>query len=134
MPPKQPTFVDASVLINAIVGSDAARKMRALAVLGDPNREFVATRFLELEVIPIPLKFNKKKEAAFYERFFKGVTTWTDPALIIQPAYALACQHGLGAIDALHLAAAINAGAEFVSAEKPTKPIYSAYTSAVSIY
>jgi predicted nucleic acid-binding protein len=134
MPPKQPTFVDASVLINAIVGLDAARKMRALAVLGDPNREFVATRFLQLEVIPIPLKFNKKKEATFYERFFKGVTIWIDPASIIQPAYNLACQHGLGAMDALHLAAANAAGAEFVSAEKPTKPIYSAYASAVSIY
>lgn len=134
MPPKQPTFVDASVLINAIVGSDAARKMRALAVLGDPNREFVATRFLELEVIPIPLKFNKKKEAAFYERFFNGVRIWIDPVSTIQPAYDLACQHGLGAIDALHLAAAITAGAEFVSAEKPTKPIYSAYANAVSIY
>jgi predicted nucleic acid-binding protein len=134
MPPKQLTFVDASVLINAIVGSDAARKMRALAVLGDPNREFVATRFLELEVMPIPLKFNKKKEAAFYERFFKGVTTWIDPVSIIQPAYDIACLHGLGAIDALHLAAAITVNAEFVSAEKLTKPIYSAYTGAVSIY
>jgi predicted nucleic acid-binding protein len=134
MPTKQPTFVDASVLINAIVGLDAARKMRALAVFGDPKREFVATRFLQLEVIPIPLKFNKKKEAAFYERFFKGVVTWIDPTSIIQPAYTLACQHGLGAIDALHLAASIAAGAEFVSAEKPTKPIYSAYASAVSIY
>jgi predicted nucleic acid-binding protein len=134
MPPKQLTFVDASVLINAIVGSDAARKMRALSVLGDPDREFVATRFLELEVIPIPLKFNKNREAAFYERFFKGVTTWIDPASIIQPAYHLACQHGLGAIDALHLAAAIAARDEFVSAEKPTKPIYSAYADAVSIY
>lgn len=100
MPPKQPTFVDASVLINAIIGLDAARKMRALAVLGDPNREFVATRFLQLEVLPIPLKFNKKKEAAFYERFFQGATIWVDPASIIQPAYELACQHGLGAIDA----------------------------------
>jgi hypothetical protein len=49
MPPKQLTLVDASVLINAIIGRDAARKMRALAVLGDPNREFVATRFLALE-------------------------------------------------------------------------------------
>ncbi|HKR00065.1 MAG TPA: PIN domain-containing protein [Pyrinomonadaceae bacterium] len=134
MPPKQPTFVDASVLINAIVGSDAARKMRALSVLGDPDREFVATRFLQLEVIPIPLKFNKKKEAAFYARFFKGVTTWVDPASIIQSAYDLACQHGLGAIDALHLAAARAARAEFVSAERPTKPIYSAYPNAVSIY
>ena len=36
MPPKLLTFVDASVFINAVIGSDAARKMRALAVLGDP--------------------------------------------------------------------------------------------------
>ena len=134
MPPKQLTFVDSSVLVNAIVGRDAARKMRALAVLGDPNREFVATKFLELEVMPVPIKYKRKREAAFYERFFKGVMSWVDPPSIIQPAYDLACQHGLGAIDALHLAAAISAGAEFVSAEKPTKPIYSAYASASSIY
>ena len=134
MPPKQLTFVDASVLINAIVGSDAARKMRALAVLGDPQREFVATRFLTLEVMPIPTKFKRKREAAFYERFFKGVSSWVSPASIIRPAFDLACLHGLGAMDALHLAAAIKVGAEFVSAEKPTKPIYSAYTNAVTIY
>ncbi len=37
MPPKQLTFVDTSVLINAVIGLDAARKMRALSVLGDPR-------------------------------------------------------------------------------------------------
>jgi hypothetical protein len=37
-------------------------------------------------------------------------------------------------MDALHLAAAIKVGAEFVSAEKPTKPIYPAYSNAVTIY
>jgi predicted nucleic acid-binding protein len=134
MSSKHLTFVDSSVLINAILGLDAARKMRVLAVLGDPNREFVATRFLSLEVIPIPTKFNRKKELDFYERYFKGVTTWVRTALIIRPAYELACRYGLGAMDALHLAAAINVGAEFVSAEKPTKPIYSAYSSASTIY
>jgi predicted nucleic acid-binding protein len=126
--------VDASVLINAVIGSDAARKMRALAVLGDPRREFVATRFLTLEVMPIPVKFDRKREAAFYERYFKGVSSWVHPASIIRPAYDLACLHGLGAVDALHLAAAAKVGAEFVSAEKPTKPIYSAYQNAVTIY
>jgi predicted nucleic acid-binding protein len=134
MPPKQLTFVDASVLINAIAGRDEARKTRSLSVLGDPNREFVATQFLMLEVIPIPTKYHRKRELAFYERFFQGVAVWLDSPSIIQPAHDLACQHGLGAIDALHLAPAIAAGAEFVSAEKPTKPVYSAYTGAVSIY
>ena len=42
--------------------------------------------------------------------------------------------HGLGAMDALHLAAAFKVGAEFVSAEKPTKPMYSAYGNAFTIY
>ena len=59
---KQTTFVDTSVLINAAVGPNAARRMRALAVLGDPTREFVATRFLVLEVIPVPTKFKKGKD------------------------------------------------------------------------
>ena len=134
MPSKRLTFVDSSVLINAIVGSDAARKMRALAVLGDPQREFVATRFLALEVMPIPTKFKRKREAAFYKRYFKCVSSWVRPASIIRPAYDLACLHGLGAMDALHLAAAIKVGAEFVSAERPTKPIYSAYPNAFTIY
>lgn len=110
MPPKQLTFVDSSVLINAIVGSDAAR------------------------VMPIPTKYNRKREATFYERFFKGVSSWVNPASIIRPAFDLACLHGLGAMDALHLAAAIKVGAEFVSAERPTKPIYSAYANAFTIY
>jgi hypothetical protein len=55
------TFVDTSVLINAAVGPDAARRMRALTIIGDPKREFVATRFLVLEVTPIPTKFQKEK-------------------------------------------------------------------------
>ena len=131
---KQPTFVDASVLINAAVGPNAARRMRALSVLADPNREFVATRFLVLEIIPIPTKFKRDKELAFYERFFKAVTTWPDEAMLIQPAIDLACQHGLGGMDALHVAAAAHVRAELISAEKPTKPIYGAYSNVSSVY
>ncbi len=131
---KQPTFVDASVLINAAVGPNAARRMRALSVLADPNREFVATRFLVLEVIPLPTKFKREKELAFYERFFKAVTTWLDEATLIQPAIDLACQHGLGGMDALHVVAAVHANAELISAEKPSKPIYGAYSNVSSVY
>jgi hypothetical protein len=53
---------------------------------------------------------------------------------LIQPAINLACQYGLSAMDALHLSAAISANAEFISAEKPTKPIYNAYKNISSIY
>ena len=128
------TYVDSSVLINAIVGANAARKMRALSVLGDPRRDFAATRYLTLEIIPLPTKFQRLRELNFYERFFDKVTVWIDKVPLIPSAIALACQHGLGAIDALHLVAAITVKAEFISGEKPTKPLYSAYPQASSIY
>ena len=128
------TYVDSSVLINAIVGANAARKMRALSVLGDPSRDFAATRYLTLEVIPLPTKFQRARELKFYERFFDKVTVWVDEMPLIPSAITLACQYGLGAIDALHLAAASTVNAEFISAEKPTKPLYTAYQQASSIY
>lgn len=131
---RRPTFVDSSVLINAVAGKDPARKLRALSILADLNREFVATKFLMLEVLPIPSKYHLKRELNFYLRFFNQVTTWVDESTLIQPALNLACQYGLGDMDALHLAAAQAANAEFISAEKPTKPFYQAYHQASSIY
>ncbi len=134
---KTPTFVDASVLIYAAVkptSATFARRLRALQVLGDPDREFVASEFLRLEVMPVAAYFKKNREIAFYEKFFAAVTTWVGASALISPAYTTACQYGLGALDALHVAAALEAGAELVSAERPTKPIYRAYANATSIY
>jgi predicted nucleic acid-binding protein len=131
------TFVDASVLIYAATKPTAAtfaRRLRALQVLSDPDREFVASDYLRLEVLPIATYFNKKREIALYERFFDGVTQWAVSSKLIGPAYSIACQHGLGALDALHIAAADNFGAEIVSAERPTKPIYRAYSNTTTIY
>lgn len=131
----KPTFADASVLINAARGLDAARKMRALAVLGDPNREFVATKLLKLEVLPIAVRYKLTKEIAFYERYFDAVTTWIEvDSTLIDAAYDLACRHGLGAVDALHLAASESVSAEFVCAERTTKPIYTVSPNVVTIY
>lgn len=131
---KQITFIDSSVLINAAVGPNAARRMRALAIIGDPNREFASTRYLQLEVLPIPTRYQKHKERQFYEQFFGKVAVWLDEASLIQPALDLACQFGLGAMDALHLAAAMSVNAEFISAEKTTKPVYQAWQNVSSIY
>ena len=131
------TFPDASVLIYEAIKPTAntfARRMRALQLFNDPDREFVASEFLRLEVLPIAKFFGKKREIQFYETFFAGVSHWADDVALITPALALASQYGLGALDALHLCAADQLGAEFVSAEKPTKPIYHAYSNISSIY
>lgn len=131
------TIVDASVLIYAATKPKAAtvtRRARALQVLSDPNREFAASEFLRLEVMPIASFYRKSREVTFYAAFFSGVTQWIDPLILLAPAYALACQYGLGALDALHLTAAAGLSAEFVSAERPTKPLYRAYSRVSSIY
>jgi hypothetical protein len=70
------TFVDASVLIYAASKPSAVtfqRRLRALQVLGDPDREFLASEYLRLEVLPIPLYYGKNREVAFYAKFFANV-------------------------------------------------------------
>lgn len=131
---KQLTVVDSSVLINAAIGPDPARRFRAIVLLADQRREFVATRFLELEVLPIATRYRKQKELSFYKQFFNSVAHWIDEKPLIQPALDLACRYGLGGMDALHLAAAISINAEFVSAERPSKPLYQAYQNTLTIY
>ncbi len=131
---KRITVIDSSVLITAAIGPDPARRFRAISIIGDQNREFAATRFLQLEVLPIPTRYQKRKELKFYERFFNNVVTWLDEEPLIQSALDLACQHGLGGMDALHLATAISLNAEFISAERPSKPFYQAYQNALTIY
>jgi hypothetical protein len=58
-----------------------------------------------------------------YETFFAAITIWVALIDILKPAYTLAGQYGLGALDALYVTAAERAGAELVSAERPTKPL-----------
>lgn len=128
------TYLDSNVLVHAATGANRDVQLRALAVITDPNRQFVSSLFSRLEVIPLAIHFGRTKERLFYETFFRQVQIWVDPVEIYDEAFNLACQHALGSIDALHLAAASFAGAEFVSAEKPSKPIYRAYQQAVSIY
>lgn len=130
-------FVDASVLLTAIrkpTGETFARRMRAHQILNDRNFELVASDFLKLEILPIATFFSKKRELRFFTDFFNSVKLWAPTDILISPALDLASKFGLGALDSLHLCAARYFDAEFVSAEKPTKPIYRAYPKTVSIY
>lgn len=118
------TYVDANVLIAAARGKDDIHK-HAMEILDDPNREFTASEFLRLEVLPKPL-FNKLHvEAEFYNAYFETVGKWASGFQdIVKDAYNYAVRHGLSALDALHVASALTVGAEeFVTGEKPTKPI-----------
>jgi predicted nucleic acid-binding protein len=119
------TFIDSGVLVTAArgVGEDSEK---ALEVLADSTREFASSEFIKMEVIPKAIYHRKTAEAEFYESFFSAVIYWNnDVEKVIQYAYNIACQYGLAAMDALHVAAALSVGAEeFVTTEKKTKPMF----------
>lgn len=62
----------------------------------------------------------------FYEAYFDIVTYWaTNVGHIIEAAYRESAQLGLGAMDTLHVAAAVSVDVvEFITYEKPEKSIY----------
>jgi hypothetical protein len=122
---KKRTFVDAGVLIAAARGNDATA-VKALRILDDPDREFVSSQFIMLEVAP-KAAYNKNfLETEFYRNFFDSVELWADDlAEVVDQAYKKASQYGLSAMDSLHVAAAISTGSdELITLEKPAKPIH----------
>jgi predicted nucleic acid-binding protein len=121
----QRTFIDSGILI-AAARANTQRSMRALQVLTDPNREFVSSPFIQLETQPKAIYNQQQLEVEFYATFFNEVAYWAlDLDQITQTAHRIAQTHGLAGMDALHIAAALSMGAdEFVTTEKPTKPMY----------
>jgi predicted nucleic acid-binding protein len=118
------TFVDASILIIAARAVDSSSH-RALSLL-DENREFISSPFIRLEVLPKAVYYRNQDEVDFYHSFFEAVTHWVEvsPALLAE-AGRVATSYGLSALDALHIAAALSAGAEeFITTEKANKPLH----------
>jgi len=118
------TFCDAGVLIAA--ARDISRDGEsALQLLADPNRVFLTSPFVRLEVVPKTIFYHRRLERAFYERYFDSAIWFRDLDKIEGAAQAEAAKSGLGAMDALHLAGAYLSGAdEFVTTERPGKAIH----------
>lgn len=118
------TYVDSGVLIEAYRSVSPLAAL-ALAILTDPNRTFVTSEFVRLEVRPKPAYFGRAKEVAFYDAYFKGATrTVSVTRALVRRAQQRAESFGLSAVDALHVAAAEIAGAdELVTAERRTSPL-----------
>lgn len=119
------TFIDSGVLIYAARGEGEISAV-ALRILTDSNRKFASSIFVKLEVLPKAIYHQQTEEVEFYQEFFQGVSYWAaDIDKIIKSAEEEASKSGLGAMDALHIAAAISLGAtEFVTTERPEKSIH----------
>ena len=119
------TFIDSGVLIMAARGTDEISD-RALAVLGDPNREFITSDFVRLEVLPKAIFHRQKAEMEFYEAFLGDCgTTIESCGELVEKAFGEAQAAGLSAVDSLHVAAAREGGCvELITAEKKEKPLF----------
>ena len=65
------TYLDTNVLIEAFQGEKAAA-FRALEVLDDPERRFVVSDYLRLEVLPKPTFHGRAEEVQFMRTFFEN--------------------------------------------------------------
>jgi predicted nucleic acid-binding protein len=122
---KTKTFVDANILIAAWRGNDELLQ-QSMEIIEDPDREFIVSDYLKLEVIPKPTFHRFHEEVQFMQTFIDSASLQVraTPSIATQ-AIALACRYGLSAMDALHAETAIEAKAdEFITIEKPTRPLY----------
>jgi predicted nucleic acid-binding protein len=117
------SFIDAGVLIAAARGTQAV-SAAAMQILSDPDRTFLSSLFVRLEVQPKPVYFKKEAEQLFYESYFAAVSENSPLEGLPERALTIAGRFGLSAIDALHVAAAEALGAdELVTTERPGKPL-----------
>ncbi len=118
------TYIDANLLIAAWHGKDDAG-MAAMAILEDGGRTLLVSDALWLEVMPKAIYQQQKNEIAFYQAIFQCAEHGFWRIEVLQQAHNLAQRYGIAAMDSIHVATALAMGAdEFVSGEKPTKPMF----------
>lgn len=117
------TYLDANVLIAAWNG-DRDTRAWARAVLDDPQRSFVTSDFVRLEVLPKPRFQRRSNELAFMETILSAAEQVPAEPGLVARALTMAGKHDLHPLDALHLAAAAQAGVdELITLERPEKPM-----------
>lgn len=119
------SFIDASVLIAATQGTENLTEA-AVNVLSDPDRLYAASIYIKLETLPKAVYRQRRDEIKVYNAYFDAVSIWAmDWEAMHKEAERQANIYGIGAMDALHVAAALLIGAdEFVTAEREGKSLF----------
>lgn len=116
-------YLDANVLIAAWRGDEQSR-LWARTVLDDPQRRFVVSDLVRLEVLPKPIFYRQSLELAYMQTILASAEDVPIDAGVIRQALDLATRHDINPLDALHLAAAMRAGVdELLTFERPEKPL-----------
>lgn len=124
MPQTIRTFLDSGVLIAAFKGASQLREP-ALRVLEDPDRLFLSSPFVRLEVLPKAIHNKQTGETHFYESYFARAVIARDLKAILTLGQTEAATSGVGSMDSLHIAAAHLLKADaFITTGRPNKSIH----------
>jgi predicted nucleic acid-binding protein len=117
------TYLDSGVLIAFWRGVEPLRS-GIEDVPNDATRKFASSEFVMLETMMMPTYHKQTAEVAFYNAFFSRVTHWIDDVeTVINRAFVEGSAAGLAAMDALHVAAALEIGCdELITIERPRSP------------
>lgn len=120
------TVIDSCVLRAAFEGVEGEANKKALAVLDDTNREFIAVAFVALETIPKPTFTKREKQAILFQAFFDEAPLHAEvSSKITTLAIQLASEYDITPMDALIVSSAIIGSAdELITMEKRTKPMF----------
>lgn len=118
------TYADTCILIAAFRG-EPELAARALAVIDDPARSLVVSDAVQLQALPKAYFHHNVEEIAFYEAVFDAAEKLPWDYSVLYKAFELAKTHGIAAMDAIHVAHAVEARVDaFFGGEKPNKPMY----------
>lgn len=117
------TYIDANVLIAAFQGEEPAAQ-RAFQVLDDPGRKLVVSDYLRLEVLPKPTFHQQREEVEFMQSIIDQAENVLSSSDLTGKSLEFATKYDMTPIDALHVGASVVAAVdEFITMEKPTKPM-----------
>jgi len=121
---KVKTYLDSNILIAAFRGDDKTSRL-ALEILDDPNREFVVSDYLRLEILPKPSYYRREEEIAFMKTVLDNSVQTVESTLeLTTEAIQFASRYDLSPMDALHVASAfIGDVDELITLEKSTSPL-----------
>ena len=118
------TYLDTGVLIDAAAGK-GPRAQAALTLLRDPDRRFLSSPYLDLELLPQVIKNRVREQQEFLETYLAATERIEDWNAIFRVAFRESSRSPVSGIDALHVAAAhLLKADELITTEKPGKPIY----------
>jgi len=119
------TYLDTNILIAAFQGGKDDSYRRIMEVLNEPQRQWVVSDFLALELLPKPTFYRREEEVAFMQTFLQNASLHIAASSeVVQKAIYVASSYDVAPMDALHVAAAWEAQVdEFLTLEKPSHPI-----------